>query len=586
MPEHPVDPLNELDARVAGRLMRIMVRNEADVSRARRIGARAAELLELPGPIRTRFAIAISEVARLLQQTGTGEMGVYLLAEGGQASLEARFGSHPPFSPRNARDREALQNLPRLVDILELPTEQPAPSRLAVSLASPSMARESEQRRLRDQLLREHPAPAEEVRRQNQELSTAIAEIERQAQALRQAKDEAEYLARHDALTGLPNRAWFTERLQVTVAEAAQRGLSLALLYVDLDNFKWINDALGHAAGDEMLFIASHRMRDAVRDVDTVGRLGGDEFAIILPLANAEQGGQDAATIAERVVQAFRKPVELEGRRVYSAASVGLALFPEDAGNHEELMAAADLAMYQAKANGRDRVQDFDTHLVSERRRSQQLAQAVREWAPGTRMQVQLHPVVDAEQRVCGSQASLHWEAVDAPMDWVAATEAFSGGGRLEELMRWWCGELAARTDEYPVIGVPVNRTVLGLGVQTLSNIIEEAGIRAVQWRIQEAVFERARGSEFERARALAEAHDVWVIDYSGRALGAAALKRMGIAGLSWTPGVDASLDAANLAMAAAAGWPCEAVIQPPSATQDERRSTASVGFQRWLQQN
>lgn len=171
----------------------------------------------------------------------------------------------------------------------------------------------------------------------------------------RQRRRDAEtirHLAHHDTLTGLPNRKLFTERLAATIGRARRGRRMAALMFIDLDRFKEINDTLGHSAGDRVLQAAGRLLRGSLRDVDTVARLGGDEFTIILEdVADASR----VVTVAEKIKEAFAAPVTTEnGLEIFVTPSIGITLYPADAENIEALVHAADAAMYEAKAAGRN----------------------------------------------------------------------------------------------------------------------------------------------------------------------------------------------------------------------------------------
>ncbi len=154
------------------------------------------------------------------------------------------------------------------------------------------------------------------------------------------------HMAQHDQLTGLPNRALFQDRLESAVTGAARRQTHIAVLYLDLDEFKDVNDKLGHAAGDRLLKEVAHRLTDCVRGADTVGRLGGDEFVILLD--RIEQA-LDGRTVAKKIVAAFEAPFALVAGTVQVSPSIGIAVYPEDGRNADELIEHADKAMYAAK---------------------------------------------------------------------------------------------------------------------------------------------------------------------------------------------------------------------------------------------
>ncbi|HEY8508837.1 MAG TPA: EAL domain-containing protein, partial [Steroidobacteraceae bacterium] len=187
---------------------------------------------------------------------------------------------------------------------------------------------------------------------------------ERLAVALsKSARDEKLYRQAHyDPLTSLPNRLLFRDRLAQELANATA-GLSRgALLYIDLDHFKRVNDSVGHTAGDQLLTIVAQRLRSCVKDGDTVARLGGDEFTVIL----RNVADPDAArAVAERVIESLQMPVNIGGRDHYVCASIGITLFPDDATSIDELMRSADMAMYRAKDLGRGRLMFFDPNMTA-----------------------------------------------------------------------------------------------------------------------------------------------------------------------------------------------------------------------------
>jgi len=185
-------------------------------------------------------------------------------------------------------------------------------------------------------------SPAEELR--------GFVKILRDATAEKNIGDETSRLALEDSLTGLPNRMEFQHRFVDMRASAERHGRLLALLLVDLDRFKDVNDSRGHAAGDALLQQAAHRMRSVLRDTDFVGRLGGDEFVILLPdLETPEQGG----TVAEHLMEELARLFSINQEAIQIGASIGISIFPQNAQELDELCDKADLALYQAKADGR-----------------------------------------------------------------------------------------------------------------------------------------------------------------------------------------------------------------------------------------
>lgn len=167
---------------------------------------------------------------------------------------------------------------------------------------------------------------------------------------LKQTQEKLNNLAFYDSLTGLPNRALFMDRLDQMVSRALREKTRFALLYMDLDHFKDVNDGFGHQTGDELLILAAHRIKAQVRETDTVCRLGGDEFTVILEDMHKSS---DAALVAKKIIEALREPFIIHEREIYIGSSVGIALYPYDGATIQELVKNADAAMYDAKEHGR-----------------------------------------------------------------------------------------------------------------------------------------------------------------------------------------------------------------------------------------
>ncbi len=192
---------------------------------------------------------------------------------------------------------------------------------------------------------------------------------------IKESQQHAEYLATHDALTGLPNRTLFQDRLHVAIAHSRRSNQISALMFLDLDNFKSINDTLGHDVGDELLIQVAGRLRELVRDMDTVARLGGDEFTIIVTETTIEGAEQ----VAKRIVESLSKPFEVRRHSLFVTSSVGLAFCPDDGKDVAGLTKAADTAMYRAKENGRDRFELFKPELQERLMRDVAIEHALRE---------------------------------------------------------------------------------------------------------------------------------------------------------------------------------------------------------------
>ncbi len=200
------------------------------------------------------------------------------------------------------------------------------------------------------------------------DLVQANDQLRHEMQQREQSQATIAHLAHHDALTGLPNRLQFHQQLTEAVQHRRLHGNDLAVLFIDLDGFKSINDTLGHATGDTLLKHVASRLRHALRDEDTVGRLGGDEFAVIQ--VGVEQP-QAAAALAMRLIEVVKMPFSIDNQSLTVGASIGIVVADGEYHEPEELLRAADLAMYRAKADGRGRHRFFDPELdrqVQERR--------------------------------------------------------------------------------------------------------------------------------------------------------------------------------------------------------------------------
>jgi len=251
------------------------------------------------------------------------------------------------------------------------------------------------------------------------------AALEQTHELLREREREARHCAHHDSLTGLPNRALLLDRLQQAITASPRNGCSLALLFIDLDDFKHINDSLGHQAGDEALRIVAARLTGCVRRSDTVARLGGDEFVIALSSA---QAGEQAATIARKVMQALEQPIEVQGRSLRSGASIGIAVYPTDGDTPGALMQAADAAMYHAKSQGKNNHQFHSHELHAAAQRRYALDSELRGALEGGQLLLHYQPQVDmGSGRMIGVEALLRWQhptlGMVPPLDFIPRAE-------------------------------------------------------------------------------------------------------------------------------------------------------------------
>lgn len=215
-------------------------------------------------------------------------------------------------------------------------------------------------------------------------------------------------LAQYDQLTGLANRALFKDYLTAALARAERKGTMVAVMLVDLDRFKFINDTYGHDAGDQLLKVASRRLKACVRASDLVARLGGDEFTVVL------QDVEDATIVGhfgERILETVKQPTMIGGNQVSTTASVGIAIYPIDVDNQEDLNKSADIAMYRAKEQGSDNYQFYTVEMHIEAARRQEVERGLRSALECEEFRLVYQPQLDIESgRVIGFEALLRWD--------------------------------------------------------------------------------------------------------------------------------------------------------------------------------
>ncbi|MCJ7853517.1 putative bifunctional diguanylate cyclase/phosphodiesterase [Pseudomonas monteilii] len=239
------------------------------------------------------------------------------------------------------------------------------------------------------------------------------------------AHAQIHHMAHHDALTGLPNRTLFNERLRQALVRGSENAKLTAALCLDLDNFKNINDSLGHAFGDKLLRELGKRLRRELREHDTLARLGGDEFAVVLTGLD----GRDAAcNTAQRLINAICPPFQIEGHQFTVGVSIGIAIAPDDNDQAEQLLGYADMALYEAKRNGRNRYECFDVELDVAARQRRLVETDLRTALHLGQLQLHYQPVVDQQtSSVTGYEALLRWEhptrGMVMPMDFIPIAE-------------------------------------------------------------------------------------------------------------------------------------------------------------------
>jgi diguanylate cyclase (GGDEF)-like protein/PAS domain S-box-containing protein len=299
------------------------------------------------------------------------------------------------------------------------------------------------------------------------------------------AEEQIKHLAYHDALTGLPNRLLFKDRLTVALSHAQRGNERLAVLFLDLDRFKVINDSLGHTAGDQLLQAVAWRVQSCVRESDTVARLGGDEFTLLLPqLTHSE----DAARVAQKILQAVQHPFPVEGRDLFITTSVGISLYPEDGEDAETLIKNADTAMYQAKAEGRDNYQLFNAFVNAKALLRISLEHGLRRALVNDELVVYYQPIFDLRSlRITGLEALLRWQHPELglipPNDFIPLAE---NTGMMPPIGLWVlrtaCMQTKAWHDRgFNAISLAVNLSVTQLQqldlVERVRQVLMETGL-------------------------------------------------------------------------------------------------------------
>ncbi len=295
------------------------------------------------------------------------------------------------------------------------------------------------------------------------------------------------HIAHHDTLTGLPNRLLLEDRLEQAIAQAHRHQMMVAVLFVDLDHFKTVNDSLGHPAGDRLLQAVAGRMHQCLREGDSVARLGGDEFVVCLSEVGSNS---DAAVVAEKIQHVLAEPLDIDGHMLQIGSSIGISVYPHDGDNVDALMKAADAAMYDAKAKGRSNYRFYTPTLNAKAHQRLAVSNQLRQALARRELVLHYQPQVSlASGDITGVEALLRWNhperGLTAPAEFIPILEEI---GLMSEVGRWVlhtaCTQNAAwQRSGFPPIRMAVNLSarqfVTGNLVYTVADALAEHGLEA-----------------------------------------------------------------------------------------------------------
>lgn len=305
----------------------------------------------------------------------------------------------------------------------------------------------------------------------------------------KEAEARIRYMAHHDALTGLPNRIMLTDRLHMAITQARRSQNKVAVLLLDLDHFKHINDSLGHHIGDQLLEAVASRLRGCLRESDTAARLGGDEFVLALPDISSSD---DAGVVAQKVLTALAQPISIETHQLHVGVSIGISVFPDDGEDSGALMRAADTAMYNAKESGRGEYRFFTPALNEAAHRWHMLSTDIRGACERGEFVLYYQPQISIESHmVTGVEALLRWnhpkQGMISPTLFIPVLEEL---GLIVEVGKWVLQTACRQNAEWQAQGCPPIRMAVNLSAQqyyrgdivgTVRDALESSGL-APQW--------------------------------------------------------------------------------------------------------
>ncbi|NDP40138.1 MAG: EAL domain-containing protein [Rhodoferax sp.] len=366
---------------------------------------------------------------------------------------------------------------------------------------------ESEQATSDDQVLM--------LREANSNLVIATMEAHRLTEQVESAKVELDHLAHHDALTSLPNRMLMQDRLSQAIEVARRQRRQLAVMFMDLDGFKHINDSLGHGVGDQLLQSVAQRLVDCVRHSDTVSRQGGDEFLLLLPYI---EHADDAALSAQKMLTALAAPHLIDRIDIHISASIGISIFPDNGQDAQTLIKCADTAMYYAKQNGRNNFKFFEQDMNTRAVQRQSIESSLRQALELQEFVLHYQPKVDLQSgTIVGAEALIRWQhpqrGLLSPVEFVPIAE---DSGLIRPIGRWVLREACRQVRTWlqaglPPITVAVNTSALELRaedfLENLRAILEETQIEPhyLELELTESVLMRNAESTGSLLQAIAD---------------------------------------------------------------------------------
>jgi diguanylate cyclase (GGDEF)-like protein len=295
----------------------------------------------------------------------------------------------------------------------------------------------------------------------------------------KKAEEQTRYQANHDFLTDLPNRVLFNDRLELAILHAHRRKHKLAVMFLDLDHFKRVNDTLGHSAGDALLVQVAARLKRCLREDDTVARLGGDEFVVLLSGLSRES---DVAGMATKVLAALDEPFEVQKREIFLAGSIGIALYPADGTDVETLLKNVDTAMYRAKETGRNSFQFFTAAMQKQAQERASLESGLRHALPKAQFVLYYQPLLDLKSRqIVGVEALVRWQHPEKglipPMEFIPLAEDV---GLIVPFGEWVLNAACRQAKSWQDQGFPWMRMAVNLSARQFQNAGLVASIRKI----------------------------------------------------------------------------------------------------------